>query len=283
MDAFMNRKLAFALALLTLTFVTGRLQAERVSRSETPLEPARQVEFFAAIEAGELEVTFIPADATVANVLIKNKTDRPLSIKLPETFAGVPVLAQFGGMGGMGGMGGGGMGGMGQGMGGGMGGMGGMGGGGMGGMGGMGGGGGGFFSVPPAKTSKIKVPCVCLEHGKPDPTPRMSYRIIPLEKFNANPQVAEICRMLGRGEVPQNAAQAATWRLTDGLSWQELANKNRVELRSVGYAERFFRPQELMLAVRIQEEAARRARERSEAAQQTPVSSLSSNDQTEAQ
>ena len=139
-----------------------------------------------------------------------------------------------------------------------------MGGGGMGGM----GGGGGFFSVPAAKTGKIKVPCVCLEHGKPDPTPRMTYRIIPLEKFNSNPQVAEICRMLGRGEVGQNVAQAATWHLTDGLSWQQLANKNRVELRSVGYVEKFFQPRELMLAARVEAEAARRSRERGESASQ---------------
>ena len=67
------------------------------------------------------------------------------------------------------------MGGM-QGMGGGMGGM--MGGGGMGGMmggggmGGMGMGGmGGMMNIPAEKTTKFKVPLVCLEHGKLDPRP----------------------------------------------------------------------------------------------------------------
>ena len=59
------------------------------------------------------------------------------------------------------------------------GGMGGMGGGGM--MGGMGGGGmgmgGGMFNVAPEKVGKFKVPTVCLEHGKHDPTPRVTYEI----------------------------------------------------------------------------------------------------------
>ena len=83
------------------------------------------------MKSGDIEVQFIPKNAEEARVLVKNKTKQPLRIEMPAAFAGVPVLAQFGGGGmGGGGMGGGGMGGGGggQGMGGGMGG-GGMGGG----------------------------------------------------------------------------------------------------------------------------------------------------------
>lgn len=135
--------------------------------------------------------------------------------------------------------------------------MGGMGGGGMGGM----GGGGGFFNVAPQKVTKIKVPSVCLEHGKPDPTPRMKYMIVPIETLTKDPNVIEVCKMLGNGEIPQNAAQAAAWNLANGMSWQELAAKNRVELRTIGYAERFFAPQELFLASRIVSEATQRAKD----------------------
>jgi hypothetical protein len=67
--------------------------------------------------------------------------------------------------------------------------------------------------------------------------------------------------MLGYGEIPQNAAQAAAWNLANGLSWQELAAKNRVELRTIGYAEKFFSPQDLALAARIASEAANRAKD----------------------
>jgi hypothetical protein len=235
----------------------------------------RVVELFAAMDAGEVEVRFIPRDATRANVLIRNKTDRPLKIQLPAAFAGVPVNAQMGmggmgmgggmggmggGMGGMGGMGGG-MGGMGggQAMGGGMGGgmMGGMGGGMMGGMGG-GMGMGGMMNVAPEKVGKVKVNTVCLEHGKPDPKPSMAYTIRPITAFTTDPALIEVCKMVGRGEIPQNAAQAATWHLTDEMSWQELATKDRVRLMN-GYTEKFFSLTELHLANRILGVAGQRA------------------------
>ncbi len=252
--------------IIACLLVPTRSQAERRSKASVAAEPKRQVELFEAMDRGDIEVRFIPKDSTQANVLIENKTDQPLSIKFPESFAAVHVLAQFGGGGmggmggGMGGMGGGGMGGMGggQGMGGGMGGMGGGMGGMGGGMGGMGGG-GGFFNVAPLKVAKVKVPCVCLEHGKPDPNPRMIYKLVPIETLTKDPSVIEICKMLGKGEVPQIAAQAAAWNLANGLSWQELAIKNRVELRTIGYAERYFSPRDLNMAAMIVGAATNRA------------------------
>ena len=242
--------------------------AEKRARRGAPAKDSRQVEMFKAIEDGDIEVTFIPKDATEANVIIKNKTDKPLSIKLPEAFAGVPVLAQFGGGGG--GLGGGGLGGGGGGLGGGGGGQGlggglgggggGVGGGGFGGGGGGfgGGGGGGFFNVAAERVGKIKAACVCLEHGKPDPTPRMKYKIVPLDTFTKDQKVIEVCKMLGRGEIPQNSAQAAAWNLANGMSWQELASKNRVESKYLGN-QKFFSRLELALAVRITGEATSRA------------------------
>jgi hypothetical protein len=144
-------------------------------------------------------------------------------------------------------MGGGMMGGM-------MGGMGGM-------MGGMGGGGmmgGGMFNVAPEKVGKIKVATVCLEQGKRDPNPRVPYEIKPIEQFTKNQEVIEICKMLGRGELPQNTAQAAAWHAANGLSWEELARKNRVKLMN-GYTEKYFTPQEITTTMRAVGEAARRA------------------------
>ncbi len=251
-------------AILLAVGLPSMAAAERVDP-----EAAREVEFFQAMNAGEIEVKFIPRDAAAANVLVKNLTDKPLHIQLPEAFAGVPVNAQFGmgGMGGgMGGMGGGmggmggGMGGMGggmgmgggRGMGGGMGGMGGgMGGmgGGMGGMGGMGGG-MGMMRVAPNKAQKLAVTTVCLEHGKPDPNPRMAYKIVPLDFVTKDARVSSLCSMLGRGQVAQNTAQAAAWHLTDNLSWRQLAFKNRVESQYTGNI-RFFSPVELRQAFTV--------------------------------
>ena len=244
--------LAFSVAVVSSESSAAKRSKRRASKDN------KRVELFAAIEAGEIEVAFIAQDSTTANVMIKNKTDQPLSVQMPETFAAVHVLAQFGGGGGGGGGGGsGGGGGGGQSLGGG-GGGGGTGGGG-GGLGG-GGGGGGAFNVAPERVRKVKVPCVCLEHGKPDPTPRMKYEIRPIETLTKNEKVIELCKMLGQGEIPQNAAQAAAWHLANGLSWEQLAAKNRVESRLLNYTERYFSYRELGFATRIVGEATRRSK-----------------------
>ena len=53
---------------------------------------ADEVELFAGIEQGKLEVKLIPRDDMQCRLLITNKTGKPLSVKLPSSFAGVPVL-----------------------------------------------------------------------------------------------------------------------------------------------------------------------------------------------
>ena len=211
---------------------------------------------FQAMRAGDIEVKLIPKDSTEARVLIENKTKRPLNVKLPDAFAGVPVLAQIGGLdpaGGLGGRGardrdtGGGAQPMGGGM---MGGMGGM---------GMGMGMGGMMNVAPEKVGNLKVATVCLAHGKPEPRPKIPYEIKPIGEFTDNAEIHAICRMVGAGEVNQRAAQAAAWHFTDGMGWQELAAK---QLRSAnGTSRPYFSPQEIAIGMRIAETATRLAEE----------------------
>jgi hypothetical protein len=223
------------------------------------------VGLFEGIESGDIEVKLFPKDSTEGTVTIKNKSGKPLTIAVPEALAGVPVAAQFGGGGmmgggmGGGGMMGGGMGGMGgmQGMGGGM--MGGgMMGGGMGGGGMMGGGGGGFFNVAPDKVLKTKVTAVCLDHGKKDPNPRVTYKLIPIEAYAKNAEVAELMKMLVRGEIDQHSAQAAAWHLQNGLSWEELARKVGAKHLN-GSVEPYFTTDQLQLALAATNAAVQRA------------------------
>ncbi|HEV7225295.1 MAG TPA: hypothetical protein VGN42_21495 [Pirellulales bacterium] len=229
------------------------------------------VNLFDAMKAGQIEVKLIPKDSTQGRVFIQNKTKKPLNVKLPEAFAATPVLAQMG----MGGMNMGGGGGGGQGMGGGMGGMGGGGGGGffnvpmgggmgmMGGGGGMGmgggmgggimGGGGGFFNVPAEKEGNFKVPCMCLEHGKPEPRAAMTYKISPIEKLSKKPGVEALCRMLGYGKINQRAAQVAAWHLNNGMSWEKLRAK-RIE-HADGSSEPYFTEEELQAGMALANQA----------------------------
>jgi hypothetical protein len=273
MKIIFARHWVLVLAAAVLAAVPLSLSAAKPETAETKVA-AETVEFFSAMKSGDIEVKLIMKDSTAGTVSIKNNTKRPLTIKLPDAFATVPVAAQFGGAGGgrrgggaggMGGMGGGmgGMGGGNQGGGGGMGGMGGgMGGmgGGMGGMGGGMGGGGGLFNVAPEKAGKLKVINVCLEHGKKDPNPRVAYEIKPIESFNKDPKVIELVKMLARGELDQHSAQAAAWHLANGLTWEELANKVGVKHLN-GSTEPYFTEEQLLAAHKIAGEAVRRAEE----------------------
>lgn len=107
-----------------------------------------------------------------------------------------------------------------------------------------------MFRVEPDKTRKFKIDCVCLEHGKRDPNPRMKYKIVPIEQINNDPRVSKLCELLGYGKVPQNTVQAATWHMANGLSWDELAHKNRIESKYTGNV-RFFNPIELRTAFEL--------------------------------
>ena len=253
-----------------------------------PVQDFEPVEFFDAIEKGQVKLVVKALGSDKSNVLVTNKSDKPLAIRMPPAFAGVPVMRQLGGGGfggggrggggfgggGQGGFGGGGFGGGGGGQGFGGGGGGGFGGGGFGG-GGFGGGGGGFgggggglggggvFNIPPGRMGKVQFRTFCLEHGKTDPRPQMDYTLKPLDVLSKDPKVFELCQMLANDEVTQNVAQAVAWNVANNLSWEFLLTKNRVE-RMDGYFERYFNRNELVMAQRVIQEATRRAEERAE-------------------
>ncbi len=219
-----------------VVMLSGWLYAAQ--RAGSPASPPVTVEMFSAIQSGQIAVKMIPKNSKQARIMIENKTDQPLSVKLPDTFAGVPVLAQFGG--GMGGGLGGGLDGGGMGGGGGAQTMG-------GGMGGMGGGGMGMFNVAPEQVGDFKVTTVCLEHGKDEPNPHVPYEIRPLQDVTSEPELIEVCSMLGKGMMNQRVAQVAAWHLANDMSWQELAAK---QLRFAnGTRAPYFTPQEIRAAM----------------------------------
>ena len=217
--------MALAIGLPAVTLAKGG-----VSQSTKPAADHEEVELFAAMAAGDIEVELIPKDSTNCTVRFVNKTDKPVAVKLPNAFAGVPVLAQFGGGMGMG---------------------------------------GGFLNLAADKVGTVKVATVCLEHGKTDPNPHVKYEMRPIAEFTDNEQTIEICRMLANGEIPQKTAQAAAWNLMDKLSWQELAAKDKVR-RSNGYYEKWFSFAELNLAQRAISVAAQRIEARGATQPESP-------------
>jgi hypothetical protein len=247
-----NRRLALLCSAMAVMLIPAMLFAAEGRAPKSGGSDANQetVEMFGAMEKGQITVKLIPKDSTLCHILIENKTDKPLTVKLPETFAGVPVLAQRAGGGGGTRTGGSSIGGGGsQSMGGGMGG------------GGMGGGGMGMFNVPPEKVGKFNVTTVCLEHGKGEPNEHIPYEIKPLESVADRPAVVELCRSLGAGQIDQRAAQAATWFLNNDMTWQELAAK-RYKHANGTMGESYFSPQQIQLGMQIAKAALKVADEK---------------------
>ncbi len=222
---------------------------EEPLREELAEETDEVANLFDAIDAGDVEVKFIAKSDKRGRILIENKTDQPIAVQLPSAFVGVPVLAQqFGGGGGGGGLGGGGGGG-GQAVGGGGGGGGGLG----------GGGGGGQFSIPPAETTKIDVPLLCLDHGLKIPSSSKPYKLVRAEEhLTSHPEVIQLLAAYGRGELQRGAAQAAVWHTNSGVSWQELATKLNGTVRSMVRSS-YFSQNEIQTALAYVGEATRRA------------------------
>jgi hypothetical protein len=255
---FSGRSLRLACVVGAFALPGLLLAAQPRAKSDAAPAPAEQVELFKAMKDGLVEVKLIPKDSTQSKVLITNKTQKPLSVKLPDVFAGVPVLAQAAGAGqprqrsssssnnnqnqdlggGMGGM------------------MGGMGG-------GMGGGGMGMFNIAPEKVGQFDVTTVCLQHGKREPNPKVPYELRPIEASTEKPAVHELCRMLGNGQVSQRAAQVAAWNLNNNMSMPELAAK---QLRFAdGRSTPYFSPAEIQAGLKTVFVATRMAEERAKA------------------
>src|SRR5579863_6380205 len=52
------------------------------------------VDLFDAVKSGQIAVKFIPRNSLEGQLLVTNQTDQPLTVKLPDAFAAIPVLAQ---------------------------------------------------------------------------------------------------------------------------------------------------------------------------------------------
>ena len=83
-------------ALIVLSVSSLALAARPNSNARLGGFDSNAVEMFQAIKAGDLDVRLIPKNATRSTILVRNNTNKPLRIRMPAAFAGVPALAQAG-------------------------------------------------------------------------------------------------------------------------------------------------------------------------------------------
>lgn len=244
------------LAVVTLSSLLEARDAER--RLPTITNPtldadADQVELFAAMKEGSLEAWLIPENEHQGFVFIENKSDVPLTVKLPTAFVGVQNLKQFIGNGngnGNNNIFGGANNQTAQNQ-------------GAGGNQSVGGGanqnqnsnnignnnlfgngnngngnagnnffrpGAPFFSIPPQRRVRLEFHSVCLNHGLETPSRVNRYHLVSVDEYTDNEQLKELLSWVATGKVPQKTAQAATWHLTDDMSYQELVAKKEYHL-----------------------------------------------------
>ena len=274
--AWTGRLSIAAAVVFSASFLAARDRIKGVAALGKFRPEDETVELFAGIDSGQLQVRLIPRDARQCRVFVRNTTDKPLNVRFPAAFAGVPALAQawdfqdwglpddimaenktltqpVGGGFPPAGM--------------------------PGfpanqgnrpfmnlpgnhnveGMGPMGPNRpGALFNVRPEQEGQLKLKTVCLIHGIPNPRPKIKYVIKPIGQVTDKPAVRQVCQMLGAGQIERRVAQAAAWHLNNDKSWDALAKLSADPEWCVPPALRkpYFTRQELASAKKLTEKIA---------------------------
>lgn len=210
-------KLFFAVVVGAALTSFGAEQPRQPRDSREPLE----VEFFSAVQQGKIDVRVAPNSYSSLRLGVANATRSPLRVKLPTTFAAVPVarvramqslrmrgvpaslsgnFGQYGNTQGLGGS-----------------------------LAGPWWGnsvaddGQAYLSLAPGQFVQAQLPCFCLEYGRPDPEERIPYVLCPLTDLNARPALAGLLRQFASRGINQSVVQLAVWHIATDVPWQELS------------------------------------------------------------
>ena len=272
------RRAGLLVACLAMTGVTQLVGAGKSPMRILKYDPtAEKMELFAAIDAGALSVRIVAHDSEGGNVYFENLSGKPLTVNLPDAVAMVQVLKQgffnnnqnggnsngVNGNSGFSNVSGGGQQGGAQSLGSGFGQQ--SNNGNNNGNNIPGGIGNNFFSIPPERVAQVPFKSVCLNYGKPDPSPRMTYKPVPIETYSQDKVLQETVRIFGRGGMDRTVAQAAAWHQTDKLSWNDLASIKKYTLPGV-YSSQvpIFSMSQLKAAQELVTKATKQAKERPE-------------------
>ena len=81
------------------------------------------------------------------------------------------------------------------------------------------------FTIPAGRSVQIALHSACAEHGKRTPISRMTYRLKPLAEQTANETLQKVIQSYDPKTTDPLAFQAVVWHLANGLSWEALAQK----------------------------------------------------------
>ena len=201
-----------AALLIILVFPAVDSAAESTKKAASKNQPPQSVEFFSAIQAGQIDARITVTPTFQLQAVIFNQSNAPLNVELPENLPpspcgvwrfearrcsagrsppspqGTPTYAVSSATNRMN----------------------------------MQTVGGGFWdprpdvgplviALAPGKPQRVVVAVVCLEDGKNNPSVAMPYALVPVDSFAQRTEVGEVCQMLGHGMVNRRVAQLAAW------------------------------------------------------------------------
>ena len=245
--------------------------ASRGAITKLTLNPdAPVVDMFDGMEQGQFEVRLVAQSPHEGRIFITNKTDKPLTVAVPKGLVGVHVLPQIGlnpGNNPIGNQPGGlnngqnGQNGLAQSVGGNAApaGNNAFPGGGPGFPGNNGQNGLGFFSIPPEKTVQIALNSVCLNYGRREPNAALRYQLVRAETVTTDPVLLQLLEEYSP-RTNRDVQQAAAWHLTNGLTWEQIAQLT--DQKVPGQPTPLFTPRQIQGARELVEQVKKHAADR---------------------
>ena len=80
-------------------------------------------------------------------------------------------------------------------------------------------------AVPVGETIELEIPAVCLNFGKPTPTPRDTFKLMDVEEYSQNPRVRKALRSLATYGTSLGVAQAVMWRVCNDLPFETMVEQ----------------------------------------------------------
>lgn len=111
----------------------------------------------------------------------------------------------------------------------------------------------GLFTIPPEKTVRLRLQSVCLEHGKPSPSSLKTYELRPIETQVQDKTLILLLKKFNPRYDDWEMMQAIAWHLSSHMEWQELAKQRKH--RTVAGGVPLFSTAQLLAAKKIVEMA----------------------------
>ncbi|MHB1559398.1 MAG: hypothetical protein ACYC61_18265 [Isosphaeraceae bacterium] len=81
-------------------------------------------------------------------------------------------------------------------------------------------------AVPAGESIDVSIPGVCLNYGRPAPTPRDTLSLMDVDTYTTDPRIRKALRTLATVGTSHGVAQAVMWNLCDDLSFEQMMEQS---------------------------------------------------------